>query len=133
MRNTLKFSVVIVGLFFLWLVLLFRWQSSVKPGGQTLSDHLAKKGIQERPFGFTVDGKKYLALFGEVESFPAFPSGPPVYVFDQAGSLVDWTSNEGDDEAFHKKWPEAFHGSKITDVELSNWAGWPRIHLHPPP
>lgn len=32
------------------------------------------------------------------------PSGPPTYVFDSAGKLVDWTRDSGDDPVFQQKW-----------------------------
>ncbi len=33
------------------------------------------------------------------------PSSPAAYVFDQAGQMVEWCPDSGDDEGFQKKWP----------------------------
>jgi hypothetical protein len=40
-----------------------------------------------------------------MQGFPKFPSGPPIYIFDTKGQLVDWTPDEGDDGPF---WRRAF-------------------------
>jgi len=34
----------------------------------------------------------------------AFPSGPPMYVFDSQGCLLDYTLDSGDDPAFMDRW-----------------------------
>jgi hypothetical protein len=68
------------------------------------------------------NGQEYLALFGPAQAFPGFPSGGPVYIFDRAGRLVDWTPDEGDDEAFRLRWPGISPGRPIPPAEVSAWA-----------
>lgn len=34
----------------------------------------------------------------------SLPSGPPVYIFDTSGRLVDWCGDLGDNEEFLRKW-----------------------------
>ena len=123
MRKALAISLVVAALFAAWVLHLLWWLESVKPGGQTLAEQLVKMPEPDQRRVFTKGGQEYLALFGPVEALPRFPSGPPVYIFDSAGRLVDWTPDEGDDEAFHQRWPGAFGGREITQIELAVWPG----------
>jgi hypothetical protein len=50
------------------------------------------------------------------------PSGPPAYVFDPWGNLVDWSADTGDDRQFGVKWPED-PGGKVLDRSAA--ARWP--------
>ena len=104
-----------------WVHHLHRWCQSVQPGGTTLAEVLAK--LPERADGraFTQDGPQYLALSGPIQAYPKFPSGPPVYIFDHTGQLIDWTVDEGDDEAFKTRWPTFFRGRALTPQELHAW------------
>ena len=52
----------------------------------------------------SVDGQSYLEVNGPLPRGLAFPSGPPVYVFDSGGDLVAWTYDSGDDSAFQSTW-----------------------------
>jgi hypothetical protein len=52
----------------------------------------------------SVDGRSYLEVKGPLPRGLAFPSGPPVYVFDTNGALVAWTHDSGDDGAFQSIW-----------------------------
>ena len=52
----------------------------------------------------SVDGQSYLEVNGPLPRGMAFPSGPPVYVFDSGGELVAWTYDSGDDGAFQSIW-----------------------------
>lgn len=104
-----------------WVVLLKRWWQSVQPGGATLPAVLAVHPQPEGRRVFDIEGSEYLALFGPVQPFPRFPSGPPVYVFDRSGALVDWTPDEGDDEEFKRRWPGFSSGRLIPQDELRNW------------
>jgi hypothetical protein len=104
-----------------WVALLKRWWQSVQPAGITLPAVLAKHPQPEERRVFAVEGREYLALFGPVRAFPRFPSGPPVYVFDRSGTLVDWTPDEGDDEKFKSRWPGFYGGRLVTGDEVENW------------
>ena len=32
-------------------------------------------------------------------------SGPPAYIFNKSGDLIDWTSDRGDAPEYQKRWP----------------------------
>ena len=46
----------------------------------------------------------------------AMPEGPPAYVFDASGSLIEFTSDLGDDQAFVEEW---ITGS---DFDAGDWS-----------
>lgn len=56
-------------------------------------------------------GKPHHLVGGPIRAPLALPSGPPVYVFDAGGMLIDWTLDEGDDEAFQGRWSGLPSGS----------------------
>ncbi len=50
------------------------------------------------------DGTNYFAAFGPIRAPLALPSGPPVYVFDTNGMMIDWTLDNGESPRFQKEW-----------------------------
>ena len=103
-------------------VLLERSYRVIEPGGPTLPTVLAKfPDINGGRVVESGDAKKYLVLYGPLPSDWSNPSGPPVYVFDTAGVLVDWTSDIGDDKAFCGRWPGAFGGRAVSRDEVRRW------------
>lgn len=48
----------------------------------------------------------------------AFASGPPVYIFDDAGTLVHWTPDNGDDPAFTGKWGWPIDATPLSPDEI---------------
>jgi hypothetical protein len=62
-------------------------------------------------------------------------SGPPAYVFDPAGRLVDWSRDIGDDAAFNGRWPAQLVrglGRAVPRGEVGAWleaAATPRGNL----
>ena len=126
MRQRLRLTTVVVllflGLFGAWLYELGRWSDSVVPAGDTLADHLAHRSPPYRARVFEVAGQEYVAVFGPWRVSPRFPSGPPVYVYDQQGRLVDWCGDTGDG-GLNPKWNGAYQGREITPAELAQWPG----------
>jgi len=47
--------------------------------------------------------EEFLVAFGGGSGL-AIHSGPPAYVFDQKGRLVDWSLDIGDDSEFNSRW-----------------------------
>ncbi len=68
------------------------------------------------------NGKQHIIAFGPAGRM--FPSGPAAYVFDETGSLVDWSNDIGDDSRFDDKWQaqRAYGGdSTIPRFEVRHW------------
>lgn len=122
-RPVLLFGLLLVGLIGGWLFGVRQWYRSVQPAGPTLAEHLAQRPTPEQQRVLAVEGREYLVLFGPIQAIPRFPSGGPVYIFDRTGQMVDWTPDEGDDEAFMQRWPGIFDGRAITMDELASWPG----------
>ena len=51
----------------------------------------------------TAKGRDYILATAPMVKW-AFPSGPPMYVFDSQGRLLDYTLDSGDDPAFMDRW-----------------------------
>jgi hypothetical protein len=64
---------------------------------------------------FVHNNKVYIEVLGEVGVFfLSVPSGPPAYIFDETGLLVDWTGDRGDDAAYKSKWGSLGNGMFIS-------------------
>lgn len=57
----------------------------------------AKKIIKE--------GNEYFIFFGPIAPL-ALVSGPPAYIFDKKGMMVDWSGDIGEDSRFAKVWKD---------------------------
>jgi hypothetical protein len=99
------------------------WYESVQPAGPTLAEHLAKRPTPIDRRIIELDGTRFLELTAESQMIPKFPSGSPIYVFDQAGNLADWTPDSGDDENFKHRWSGYRVIRSVTDDDLKTWAG----------
>jgi hypothetical protein len=113
---------VLIALFAVWVVLVDRWGESVAPGGETLAECLAKMPEPARAEVFTQDGQDYLLLTGTTQVFPRLPSGPPRYVFNKTGRLVEWVP-DSKSGTFWGLWPGASNRRAITREEMMRWPG----------
>ena len=123
MRKNLPIVLHFLALFGGWLLWVRDWYQSVTPAGSGLADHLEQRPPAMWRRVVVVAGQEHLLLFGPWQMFPRYPSGPPVCVFDPAGRLVDWTPDEGDDEAFNERWPGLFAGRELTPEQVAAWPG----------
>src|ERR1044071_6550373 len=70
-----------------------------KAGG--IHAFLAEMPKPARIESFDLEGQHYIELIGHSPTgLLIVPSGPPRYVFDAKGNLVDWTQDDGDDPEF---------------------------------
>ena len=66
---------------------------------------------------FIFNEKPHLEIIGRpYQSALSVPSGPPLYVFDENGVLVDWCRDSGDQPSFAKKWG-GFRNATIINIE----------------
>lgn len=98
-----------------------RAYGQVKPRGQTFRAHLSTMPEPVEYRAIRVENLDYLAVRGPAQSSWAFASGPPIYIFDAAGVLVDHTVDSGDDPAFHAHWPGAYDGQKLDRAGAERW------------
>ena len=71
-------------------------------------------------YELNVGGSQHIELVGPLPSKWTLPAGPPSYIFDASGQLVDWTWDIGEDPDFVSAW----HGSGrrvLTEEEVAAW------------
>lgn len=66
-----------------------------------------------------IDGRRWYYVIGPLAPAWTLPSGPPCYVFDDAGNLVDWTADVGDSGEFRRRWPISASASPLSTEEAS--------------
>lgn len=114
------------GAFFLalltgWVALAGHDIATLRPMGETLGEHFRLMPAADRFQAFSRDGRMYLAVIGPRRHHLTFPSGYAVYVFDDAGTLVGWTPDEGDDNGFNTRWPGYYGGRRLDRDEAARW------------
>jgi hypothetical protein len=67
------------------------------------------------------DNLEFVACYGPITTL-ALVSGPPLYVFDRSGKLVDWSRDIGDDGVYDDKW-RPFEGETISFKEADALLG----------
>ena len=78
----------------------------VDPSGRasTLGEYLVWRPREQRFARIESDGRSHIIAYGPVSSWLLLSSGPSAYVFDEAGRLVDWSADIGDDPHFDTRW-----------------------------
>lgn len=123
MRKYIVGIAVVAVLFGGWIAWIHHWYKSLEPPGPTYGDVLTIVPEPQDPVVFKFQGREYLAVCGPWDTLPRFPSGPPMYVFDDQGNLVGWTPDIGDDDGFWGRWtPKVGHWSITREEALA----WPR-------
>lgn len=123
MRKLLLLLLIPVALFLGWMYWLDRWAESLAPAGTTLAEHLENMPAPDYARKLTVAGRDYLFLENWSEPLPRFPSGPAVYVFDDAGKLVEWELDIDEIPEFHERWPGYQASPRIAPEKCQAWPG----------
>ena len=121
MRRKIVIATTLLCLVACWFLWVNLWYYSIKPL-PTLAQHLASRPEPIKQLLVTKSGKDYLYLCGPVDILPRFPSGGPIYIFNEQGKLEDWTPDSGDDDAFHLRWNDITAKSPATTSEVKAWA-----------
>ncbi len=89
-----------------WIHSEHSYARHVSPEGVTdLRGFLARYGEIDHAFTIERGTTQYFVATLPVGSGLALPSGPPAYVFDSEGRLVDWSGDTGDDSRYKHAWP----------------------------
>lgn len=80
-----------------------RDRSEPPPGVRTLDAFLTEMDRPEHAYELTLSGSTYTELIAGKPLW-TLASGPPAYVFDASGELVDHTLDDGDDHAYDLEW-----------------------------
>ena len=104
MKKVIKTILVLLLAFAAYIAVEVICQCRAKPPAtvQNLEQYLGWQTGHRRAELQESGGQTFVVMHGPLASL--VPSGPPVYVFDSTGRLVDWTTDSGDDPRFHEKW-----------------------------
>lgn len=96
-------AVLILGV---WLMLSAREARKLKPPPSvtTIQDFLQQMPSPMYVRRFAFGEATYFEVWGQLGGTIRLPSGPPSYIFDPNGRLVDWTSDRGDAGNYSRKW-----------------------------
>jgi len=89
-----------------WLMLSAREEKRLKPAPsvQTIQDFIQQMPPPARVQKFSAGNATYYEVWGQLGGTIRLPSGPPSYIFDSAGRLVDWTYDRGEARDYEQKW-----------------------------
>src|SRR5207302_9745591 len=115
-RRVFKLLAIVLLLPLYWIVSEFCYVWSVVPTGvSTVDDYFQNFGPPSYVRVMQRNDKIYYEILGQARGsrqwvgsicvFAALPSGPPAYIFDGNGHLVEWTPDSGDDSQFQRRWP----------------------------
>jgi hypothetical protein len=65
--------------------------------------------------------EQYLHVTPGESSLSAAAQGMRVYVFDQRGELVDWTTDRAADDPFCSRWEAGTWGGSLTAAQAQEW------------
>ena len=102
----------------LWLMLSALEEKKLKPPSsvQTIHDFLQQMPPPAYVKTFSFAETNYYEVWGRLGGTIRLPSGPPSYIFDPAGRLVDWTYDRGDAGNYIRKWGR-FKDAQFISVE----------------
>ena len=105
-----------------WLLSELRWDRINSPEQKFFSvdQYVALKRMPEKVVKSRQKGGLYYIAFSPMDAWFALPSGPAAYVFSDAGSLVDWTADSGDDPAFSEQWLRTAQPSTLAELLQSS-------------
>jgi hypothetical protein len=107
-----------------WVRAEKRYDKLVRPskGVNTIQEFLRVRPNYERIRKFPVDGRTYFEIVGRLPTDRlvidfVLPSGPPAYVFDDRGLMVDWCGDIGENKAFERRWGNFYTDKTVSAVE----------------
>lgn len=121
---------LIIGLLAAWIYEENRRADAVRlpEGGTDLITFLEARPEPSRIRKFVHNEKVHIEVLGKPVMSPlSVPSGPPAYVFDETGALVDWTGDRGDDSAFMRKWGSLSNATFISVDEAKRVVKAPNL------
>lgn len=119
-KNVLIVTAILVCLFAAWIYSEKKSVQAVRPpkGGTNLVAFLQARPQPNQIRSFVHNGKVHVEVIGKPIVSPlSLPSGPPAYIFDETGSLVDWSRDLGNNPSFTRKWGNFSNATPISAEE----------------
>lgn len=85
---------------------LYNNERVVPRGVVTIQDFYMRYGNPPHVDSFSINGRTFYRVIGEIPAPLAFPKGSPQYIFDASGRLVDWTGAAKGDPDFQARWSD---------------------------
>jgi len=119
-KKSMKIAAVLAGVFVVFCIAGFVHVSSFAPDDGV--DHFSKLQAQGVPMKYATriaNPVDHICVFGDIDAVAwTIPSGPPAYLFDPSGKLVDFTLDVGDSSTFQDDY--AVHaGTNMTIAEVA--------------
>ncbi len=106
----------------LYVTSVFYNQERVVPRGvQTIQDFYSRYGNPPQVETFSINGRTFYRVIGEIPAPLAFPRGNPQYIFDATGRLVDWTAAAMGDPDFLARWSDNSHQEMVVSYFLEKF------------
>jgi hypothetical protein len=108
-RSTVKHTLIVLGVLLVMgaplMIADIRGRKSLDPTGHatSLAEYLEWQPAATEFEEATFAGKRHFIASGP-EPTSSLASGPPAYVFDETGRLVDWSTDTGEDSEFCTRW-----------------------------
>jgi len=122
-RNT-KIEILVVLLIVVlpacgWLLSEMRWSSINTPNGRfaNVREYIEHGRQPSRVVKVEKEGKTFFIAHSPMDTWLAVPSGPAAYVFNEAGQMLEWSRDMGDDPSFQKKWPLPHKNSSLEELK----------------
>jgi hypothetical protein len=105
-KSTIRTLAVFAIFFVMYCLSCMFWLKRFAPApGVVDYDGLKKQGVPVTAARRVVNPPDHLCLFGDIKSVMwTLPSGPPAYLIDSSGKLVDFTSDVGDSTKFQREY-----------------------------
>jgi hypothetical protein len=116
---------LVVCLLAAWIYEEHRRADSVRPsaGATNLMAFLERHPQPNKIRKFIQNGKVHVEVLGKPIMSPlSVPSGPPAYIFDDTGALVDWAADRGENSRYVSKWGSLSNATFITIDEARRLA-----------
>ena len=104
-----------------WYYFAKREYQKTVPKTETLAGHFESMPEPEQYWIFKKNWEEYLGVVGPRRATISFPSCSPVYIFDNDGKLIAWTSDHGDDTHFSERWGMVFNGKNVDRLTSKAW------------
>jgi hypothetical protein len=91
----------------------------IPPADLTLATFFDWQAVTRRAAVKELGGTEHMIPLGPLGRRLA--SGPPAFVFDKSGKLVDWSTDSGDDAEFEKRWQPYGPGTAFDRKAAAVW------------
>ena len=120
-KSFIKIAVVLVLVFAAYCVATVAYRSTFAPDDAVDNySELKLQGVPMTKARRISNPPSHICIFGDINSVMwTLPSGPPAYLFDSSGKLVDYTLDVGDSTKFQYDY-SVYSGEELTIAEAED-------------